>query len=93
MFFMEIKESKNQFTEDSETPSLSIKLNPGQNVLVGENDSGKTSLVDAIKFRTPDPYTLPLTGNLNDGTEVVDREDLLVRIAPQSVDVVSKGRR
>jgi len=29
---------------------LHIKLNPGLNLLVGENDSGKTAIVDAIKF-------------------------------------------
>jgi putative ATP-dependent endonuclease of OLD family len=29
---------------------LHIKLNPGLNLLVGENDSGKTAIVDAIKY-------------------------------------------
>ena len=29
---------------------LDLKLNPGLNVLVGENDSGKTALVDAIRY-------------------------------------------
>ncbi len=30
--------------------SLDLKLNPGLNVLVGENNSGKTALIDAIRF-------------------------------------------
>ena len=30
--------------------SLDLKLNRGLNVLVGENDSGKTALIDAIRF-------------------------------------------
>ncbi len=31
-------------------PGLHLKLNKGLNLLVGENDSGKTAIVDAIKF-------------------------------------------
>lgn len=31
-------------------PSLILKLNKGINVLVGENDSGKTAIIDAIKL-------------------------------------------
>jgi putative ATP-dependent endonuclease of OLD family len=31
-------------------PGLHIKFNKGLNLLVGENDSGKTAIVDAIKF-------------------------------------------
>jgi len=30
--------------------SLDLDLNPGLNVLVGENDSGKTALIDAIRY-------------------------------------------
>lgn len=29
---------------------LDLKFNQGLNVLVGENDSGKTALVDAIRY-------------------------------------------
>jgi len=35
---------------DSGAPGLHLKLNKGLNLLVGENDSGKTAIVDAIKF-------------------------------------------
>ena len=35
---------------DLEKPSLDLPLIKGTNVLVGENDSGKTSIVDAIRF-------------------------------------------
>lgn len=39
-----------KFDGDEKEPGLHIKLNPGLNLLVGENDSGKTAIVDAIKF-------------------------------------------
>lgn len=39
-----------KFGGDGKEPGLHIKLNPGLNLLVGENDSGKTAIVDAIKF-------------------------------------------
>ncbi|WP_079474039.1 ATP-dependent nuclease [Marinococcus halophilus] len=39
-----------QIEKDGEVhPGLSLKLNKGFNLLVGENDSGKTAIVDAIK--------------------------------------------
>ena len=31
-------------------PSLNLKFNKGLNLLVGENDSGKTAIIDAIKY-------------------------------------------
>ena len=34
----------------SDAPGLHLKLNKGLNLLVGENDSGKTAIIDAIKF-------------------------------------------
>lgn len=34
---------------DETAPSVVLVLNPGLNVLIGENDSGKTALVDAIR--------------------------------------------
>lgn len=34
---------------DDTAPSVTLALNPGLNVLIGENDSGKTALVDAIR--------------------------------------------
>ena len=35
---------------DLESPSLHVSFNQGLNVLVGENDSGKTCIIDAIKL-------------------------------------------
>lgn len=35
---------------DLEKPDLNLPLTKGTNVLVGENDSGKTAIVDAIRF-------------------------------------------
>src|SRR5258708_32360150 len=35
---------------DIEKPNLSLPLKNGLNVLIGENDSGKTAIIDAIKL-------------------------------------------
>ena len=35
---------------DLEKPHLIVPFNPGTNVLIGENDSGKTAIIDAIKL-------------------------------------------
>lgn len=35
---------------ESQGPGASIPFNKGLNVLIGENDSGKTAIVDAIRF-------------------------------------------
>lgn len=35
---------------ESGAPGLHLKLNKGLNLLVGENDSGKTAIIDAIKY-------------------------------------------
>lgn len=38
------------FGDAKSDKSLSLELRPGLNVLVGENDSGKTAIVDALRF-------------------------------------------
>lgn len=35
---------------DRSKPNLSVDFNDGINVLIGENDSGKTAIIDAIKM-------------------------------------------
>lgn len=35
---------------DRERPNLDLNLNKGLNVIIGENDSGKTAIIDAIKL-------------------------------------------
>ncbi|MCK4823289.1 AAA family ATPase, partial [bacterium] len=52
MFLSELKiwNFRKYGTGDSGAPGLHLKLNKGLNLLVGENDSGKTAIVDAIKF-------------------------------------------
>lgn len=35
---------------DKHDPDLSLQLQPGLNVLIGENDSGKTTVVDSIRY-------------------------------------------
>src|SRR5450830_48591 len=38
------------FGDGTTAPALDWKLNPGMNILIGENDAGKTSIIDAIRF-------------------------------------------
>ncbi len=44
------KYGKVQDNWDLTTPHLSVPFNPKTNVLIGENDSGKTAIIDAIKL-------------------------------------------
>jgi len=37
-------------SKKNDAPGLNLKFNKGLNLLVGENDSGKTAIIDAIKF-------------------------------------------
>ena len=37
-------------SNEGDAPGLYLKLNKGLNLLVGENDSGKTAVIDAIKY-------------------------------------------
>ena len=37
------------FGDGATAPELDLVLNPGLNILVGENDAGKTGIVDAIR--------------------------------------------
>lgn len=37
-------------TFESADPRLIVKFQQGVNVLIGENDSGKTTIVDAIRY-------------------------------------------
>lgn len=36
--------------KENSQPGLEVEFNKGLNVLVGENDSGKTAIIDAIKL-------------------------------------------
>jgi len=38
------------FGDGTQSPALDWELSPGLNILVGENDSGKTSVIDAIRY-------------------------------------------
>lgn len=52
MFLSELKiwNFRKYGSGDGGAPGLHLQLNKGLNLLVGENDSGKTAIVDAIKF-------------------------------------------
>lgn len=52
MFLSELKiwNFRKYGTGESDAPGLHLKLNKGLNLLVGENDSGKTAIIDAVKL-------------------------------------------
>ena len=52
MFLSELKiwNFRKYGTGISGAPGLNLMLNKGLNLLVGENDSGKTAIIDAVKF-------------------------------------------
>lgn len=47
-------------------PGITVLLNPDFNLLVGENDSGKTAIIDAIRY---------LLGSLSTGFQRIKKED------------------
>src|SRR5690625_4007626 len=51
--------------EDS-SPGLTVHFNKNLNLIVGENDSGKTAIIDAIRY---------LLGSLSDDYEKITMED------------------
>ena len=65
--------------------NLDLKLNQGLNVLVGENDSGKTALVDAIRYA--------LGTNSNDRAYITEQDfhddanELKIQLKFSEVDV------
>ena len=52
MFLSKVELSNwRRFSKKSdEEPGLTVEFSKGLNVLVGENDSGKTAIIDAIRF-------------------------------------------
>lgn len=42
-------------TFDIDNPNLDLNFTEGLNVLIGENDSGKTAIIDAIKIVLKNP--------------------------------------
>jgi len=52
MFLSELKiwNFRKYGSGESDAPGLHLKLNKGLNLLVGENDSGKTTIIDAVKL-------------------------------------------
>lgn len=52
--------------ENDNEPGLSVEFTPDLNILVGENDSGKTAVIDAIRY---------LLGSISNDYEKVQQED------------------
>ncbi|HSI48805.1 MAG TPA: AAA family ATPase [Ideonella sp.] len=51
MYLKKIRaENFRAFGESATAPALDWSLNPGMNILIGENDAGKTGLIDAIRM-------------------------------------------
>jgi putative ATP-dependent endonuclease of the OLD family len=53
-------------TEKGSEPAITVEFNPNLNILVGENDSGKTAIIDAIRY---------LLGSISDDFEKIKQED------------------
>lgn len=51
---------------DNSSPGLTVQLNRNLNLIVGENDSGKTAIIDAIRY---------LLGSLSDDFDKITDED------------------
>ncbi|SHN24205.1 ATP-dependent nuclease [Gracilibacillus kekensis] len=51
---------------ENEEPGVTVDFNPNMNVLVGENDSGKTAIIDAIRY---------LLGSISEDYEKIQEED------------------
>jgi putative ATP-dependent endonuclease of the OLD family len=52
--------------DDGISPAISVFFNPNFNLLVGENDSGKTAIIDAIRY---------LLGSISDDFEKISEDD------------------
>lgn len=48
--FRSIGTQDNDLTVNKENPGIEVAFNPKLNVLIGENDSGKTAVIDAIRY-------------------------------------------
>lgn len=59
-----------QFGGTEEKPGINIFLNPNFNVLVGENDSGKTAIIDSIRY---------LLGSVSEDFERISPDDFYYR--------------
>lgn len=53
-------------SENGSEPAITVEFNPNFNILVGENDSGKTAIIDAIRY---------LLGSISDDFEKIKQED------------------
>ncbi|TCD31188.1 MULTISPECIES: ATP-dependent nuclease [Bacillus cereus group] len=53
-------------TVNKSEPAITVEFNPNFNILVGENDSGKTAIIDAIRY---------LLGSISDDIEKIKLED------------------
>lgn len=53
-------------SEKESEPAITVEFNPNFNILVGENDSGKTAIIDAIRY---------LLGSISDDFEKIKQED------------------
>jgi len=52
--------------KENGSPGITVDFNPSFNVIIGENDSGKTAIIDAIRY---------LLGSISDDFEKIQQED------------------
>src|SRR5699024_1984995 len=53
-------------TKNGDKPGITVRFNPNFNILVGENDSGKSAVIDAIRY---------LLGSVSDDFERIKEDD------------------
>ncbi|MEC0304057.1 ATP-dependent nuclease [Terribacillus saccharophilus] len=56
---------------EGDKPAITVEFNPNFNIIVGENDSGKTAIIDAIRY---------LLGSISDDYERVKPEDFFRKL-------------
>lgn len=70
------------FGDGTTAPTLDWKLNPDLNILIGENDAGKSSIIDAIRF---------LLWTTSFETVRLQEQDFFVRAANRTDSLIIEG--
>lgn len=70
-----------QFKSEEGKPGLDITLHKGLNALIGENDSGKTAIIDAIKLvllTQSNEYVRPVEEDFHIDADGVSANEFLI---------------
>jgi putative ATP-dependent endonuclease of OLD family len=80
MFLSELKiwNFRKYGTGENNDPGLHLRFNKGLNLLVGENDSGKTAIIDAVKF---------VLQTQSYDYQWLEEEDFFLQPGPRPIDI------